>query len=87
MSRNIAPQSRKFYSRLYRGRGMNYFTSFWPETTQLASKGALREGVQGYVKICLVLHIPFRNIIIVKYSDASEDGGKQTRVHYRILRI
>ena len=48
-------------------------------------KSALQSDQKQHVKICLVLHIPLRNIIIVEYSGVSEDGRKHTRVHYRML--
>ena len=48
-------------------------------------KSALQSDQKQHVKICLVLHIPLRNVIIVEYPGVSEDGRKHTRVHYRML--
>lgn len=64
------------------GGGMNYSH---PSPPIYNLKSALQSDQKQHVKICLVLHIPLRNIIIVEYSGVSEDGRKHTRVHYRML--
>ena len=68
------------------GGGGHYTTPTPPPPPPIYNlKSALQSDQKQHVKICLVLHIPLRNVIIVEYSGVSEDGRKHTRVHYRML--